>query len=207
MICFRKSFWQAGIILGACLLLSACQPAGRLSLLEPDARILAFGDSLTFGTGVIPNKSYPMILSALIGREVISAGVPGEVGAEGLKRLNSLLQRYQPDLVILCHGGNDILRRLRSKQTEQNLRTMIELVRANGAEVVLVAVPTFGLFPRAAGYYNDIEVDLNVPVEMDILADLEADNRKKSDQVHFNEAGYREMAEAIQRLLEREGAL
>jgi len=88
----------------------------------------------------------------LIGREVISAGVPSEASSEGLKRLKNILQTLQPDIVILCHGGNDTLHRLRAEQTPQNFR-------ANGAEVVLVAALTFGLFPRVAGYYNDIDAD------------------------------------------------
>lgn len=71
VLSFLRSFRQAGIIIGACLLLSACQPTGRLSLLETDALIVAFGDSLTFGTGVTADKSYPMVLSALIRRDAL----------------------------------------------------------------------------------------------------------------------------------------
>tara|TARA_R110002072_G_scaffold104099_1_gene228410 strand:+ start:33005 stop:33625 length:621 start_codon:yes stop_codon:yes gene_type:complete len=206
VICFRKSV-QAGIYLGACLFLSACQPAGRLAPLESDAVLLAFGDSLTFGTGVSPDKSYPAVLSNLIGRQVVAAGIPGEISTDGQKRLGGLLKRHQPDVLILCHGGNDILRRMDAKQTEDNLRAMVELARAADVEVVMLAVPAFGLFPKPAGYYDDLERDLNVPIEMDILADLEADRSMKSDQVHFNEAGYRRMAEAVKALLEKEGAL
>jgi acyl-CoA thioesterase-1 len=207
VIYFPRSIFKAGILLGACLLLSSCQPSGRLSPLESDAKILAFGDSLTYGTGVGRDQSYPMVLSELLSRTVISAGVPGEISADGLKRLSDLLQSSRPDLVVLCHGGNDILRRMKAAQTEKNLRLMIELVRRQGAEVVVVAVPAFGLFPKAASYYEAIEDDLNVPVEADILASLLSSASKKSDQVHLNAIGYREMAVAIEQLLRDEGAL
>lgn len=207
MTCFPRSISKAGILLGACLLLSACQPSGRLSPLASDATILAFGDSLTHGIGVEPDQSYPTVLSGLLNRTVISAGVPGEISADGLKRLSALLERARPDLVILCHGGNDILRRMSGAQTDKNLRAMIELARTRGAEVIVVAVPAFGLFPKAASYYSAIEDDLNVPVEMDILASLMSSNSKKSDQVHLNSIGYREMAVAIEQLLRDEGAL
>ena len=207
MTYFLRSILKAGILLGACLLLSSCQPSGRLTPLGSDATILAFGDSLTYGTGVDRDQSYPMVLSTLIGRRVTSAGVPGEISADGLKRLATLLDRSRPDLVILCHGGNDILRRMSAAQTGKNLRAMIDLVRIQGADVVVIAVPAFGLFPRAARYYEAIEDDLNVPIEADILASLLSNNSKKSDQVHLNSIGYREMAEAIHQLLREEGAL
>jgi len=204
---FPHSIFKAGILLGICLLLSSCQPSGRLSPLSSDATVLAFGDSLTYGTGVGRDQSYPMVLSGLIGRTVTSAGVPGEISADGLKRLPALLERSRPDLVILCHGGNDVLRRMSAAQTGKNLRAMIDLVRIQGADVVVIAVPAFGLFPRAARYYEAIEDELNVPIEADILASLLSNNSKKSDQVHLNSIGYREMAEAVEQLLRDEGAL
>ena len=207
MTYFPHSIFKAGILLGICLLLSSCQPSGRLSPLSSDATVLAFGDSLTYGTGVGRDQSYPMVLSGLIGRTVTSAGVPGEISADGLKRLPALLERSRPDLVILCHGGNDVLRRMSAAQTGKNLRAMIDLVRIQGADVVVIAVPAFGLFPRAARYYEAIEDELNVPIEADILASLLSNNSKKSDQVHLNSIGYREMAEAVEQLLRDEGAL
>ena len=169
--------------------------------------MLAFGDSLTFGYGVSREFSYPAVLSQQIQREVINAGISGEISADGLKRLSGLLERWQPELVIICHGGNDVLRRMDGRQTDANLRAMINLVRGSGAEVVLVAVPAFGLFPKAARYYSGIADDTDVPIEMDVLSELMADSSKKSDQVHLNQAGYRDMALAIERLLTTEGAI
>jgi acyl-CoA thioesterase-1 len=205
--CYRHNAFSAGALLAACLLLSACQPAGSLSPLSQQARVLAFGDSLTYGYGVGSDYAYPAVLSKLIDREVLNAGISGELSAEGLERLPGLLDRWRPELVIICHGGNDILRRMNSEQTERNLRKMISMARDRGIGVVVIAVPTFGLFPKAAAYYEGIAEDAQVPVEMDILAALVSDNSKKSDQVHFNQAGYREMAEAVLNLLSKEGAI
>ena len=63
------------------------------------------------GNGVAQINSYPAVFSQETGYKVINAGLPGEITAAGVLRLLGLLQRYNPDLVIICHGGNDILRR------------------------------------------------------------------------------------------------
>ena len=113
----------------ACLFafLVACsisQPS--LSPLAKDAVILAYGDSLTFGTGANSDtESYPAVLAQLTQRRVVNAGIPGEVSSEGLERLTSMLEQHQPDLVVLCHGGNDLIRRLDKRQLQNNLNQMI----------------------------------------------------------------------------------
>ena len=195
------------LLLLAAVFLVGCDRQPQLLQLPPDGVILAFGDSLTFGTGVTSEFSYPAVLANLSGRPVVRSGVPGEVSRAGLERLSNVLAEIKPNLVILCHGGKDILRRMNREATESNLRQMIQLVRASGAQVVLIAVPKLGLFPEAQPYYETIASELNVPVEFDILADLERDRAMKSDQIHFNRLGYQRMAEAVQALLIQAGAL
>ncbi|MBD3647302.1 MAG: arylesterase [Pseudomonadales bacterium] len=189
------------------LLLAGCARQPALSPLSPGDVILAFGDSLTWGTGVSASMSYPAVLEELTGLEVVRSGVPGELSRDGLKRLDTVLREVEPDLVILCHGGNDVLRRLNPAQTEANLKAMIRLVRDHGSEVAVLAVPKFGLFPEPWDYYERIQEEMQVPVEYDVLADLESDSAMKSDRVHFNSAGYRKMAEATRELLRDAGAL
>ena len=190
------------------MLLAACgDDPVPLPRLAPDAVILAFGDSLTHGTGARDEQSYPAVLAQRTGRQVINAGIPGEETARGLRRLPGVLDRYRPDLLILCHGGNDILRKRDPAVTEANLREMIRLARERNIPVVMIAVPKVGLFLSPADFYADIAADMQLPVEDDILADVLGDNRYKSDHVHPNASGYSRLAEAVQALLMEHGAL
>ncbi len=202
---------RAFAALAAAALAAGCGGKGpvppRLEPLPAGAVVLAFGDSLTAGTGAPPGQDYPARLARLTGLRVINAGVPGETSAAGLRRLPRLLEAHRPALVVLCHGGNDLLRRLPRDALEANLRRMVALARAAGAQVVLVGVPGPGLPPRTDPTYRRVAEALGVPADLETLARLEADTAMKSDPVHLNAAGYAALAKAVEDLLRRHGAL
>ena len=189
------------------VLAAGCSRGPTLSPLSDDAVIVAFGDSLTRGTGVDPRQSYPAVLGRLIHRRVINAGVPGEETAAGLARLPRVVAQYHPTLVVLCHGGNDMLRRHSIDRTRDNLAAMVRLLQGDGVQVVLIGVPKPGLFPETASIYRIVADDTEVPLVDDTLASLESDRRYKSDYVHLNAAGYRRLAESVRNLLADRGAL
>ena len=189
------------LLLVLSLSLSACSDGPEMQPITADATILAFGDSLTYGTGTSRDKAYPAVLETLINRKVINAGVPGEVTREGLQRLPQLLSRHQPDLLILCHGGNDILRKLDMHKARNNLQQMIDLARAQQIQVVLIGVPEFGLFLDPAPIYQQIAEENNLPIQLDALSNILSSSRLKSDHIHPNAMGYQQFAEYIAELL------
>ena len=200
--------WRGLLALFAACIVSGCGGGTpKLASLPADAVVLAFGDSLTFGTGASPESSYPAILEKLIGRKVWSAGVPGEVSANGLARLPSALDYYQPRLLILCHGGNDFLRQLGDAQAAENLRAMIRLAKQRGIDVALIAVPKPGLLPSPPGFYADIAKEFNLPYEDVALKSILRDNELKSDIAHPNAKGYAKLAAAIAALLKKSGSV
>lgn len=209
MITLRKSYTLILRVAAVIIYLSlgACTPEPRLPHLANDAVILAFGDSLTYGTGASSTESYPAVLETLTGRRVIKAGVPGEVTAEGLARLSDLLEREKPALLILCHGGNDLLRRFDQKQTRMNLEAMINQAQDRHIAVTLIAVPAPGIFLKPPALYEELAHKHKLPLEEEILETVLADGTLKSDYIHPNAAGYRLLAEAIHKLLKNSGAL
>lgn len=190
-------------------LLTACSGDDvQLTPLANNAVILAYGDSLTYGTGAnTETESYPAVLAQLTQREVVNAGVPGEVSSEGLARLSSMLEQHKPDLVVLCHGGNDLIRRQDKQQLKSNLSQMIELIHRQGAQVVMVAVPTLGLGLTVPDLYPEVAAQHQLAIEMDVLVDVESQTALKSDPIHPNAAGYRIMASKIHQLLQQTGAV
>jgi lysophospholipase L1-like esterase len=189
------------------LLLISCDSGAPLKPLSKNAVILAFGDSLTYGTGAAREQAYPAHLQALISRTIINAGIPGEVSLSGLKRLPGLLKRHRPELLILCHGGNDILRRYDLKQTRENLQQMIDIARENNTQILIIGVPQFGIFLSAAPFYKKLAETNQLPLENEVLSMVLKKSSLKSDQIHPNAAGYKVLAEHIQALLKSSGAI
>jgi len=186
---------------------TACSSQPKLPSLANDAIIVAFGDSLTFGTGSEPTESYPAVLEKMIGRRVVNAGIPGEVTGDGLLRLPEVLEREKPSLLLLCHGGNDELRRLNQPQAANNIREMIRLAQKRNVAVMLIAIPALGLSLSPPSMYREIARELSIPIEEEILSSILSNSSLKSDYIHPNAEGYRRLAESIAILLHKSGAI
>jgi lysophospholipase L1-like esterase len=179
----------------------------RLPPLAEDDAIVAFGDSLTYGTGSGNAQSYPAVLQSLVGHSIVNAGVPGETTAEGLKRLPAVLDQYAPRLLLLCLGGNDMLRQIPHQETADNLRAMVKLAHDRGTAVALIGVPAPRLFAGTPSFYADIATEFDLPYEGEIMDEVLKDPSLKSDPVHANGEGYRRVAEAVAKLLRQSGAI
>ena len=159
----------AAVVSGALLLVgcgSADKPAAspstsassdaepELPVVGNEVRIVALGDSLFAGYGLKPGESYPAQLeSALrakgVNARIVNAGVSGDTTAAGLQRMAFVLdsQPSPPQFVILCFGGNDMLRGLSPQQTRANLDAMLTELNKRGIPVLLMgmlAAPNLG---------------------------------------------------------------
>jgi acyl-CoA thioesterase-1 len=186
---------------------AACSDSPKLAPLAPDAVVLAFGDSLTYGTGASEAQSYPAQLEALIGRRVVRDGVPGEVSAQALARLPEALEAHRPQLLILCIGGNDFLRNLGKAQVEANVRRMIFLAQERGTGVLLIGTPEKGLLLTPPAFYADLAKEARIPYEGEVIGEILRNSELKSDPIHPNARGYRLIAERVAERLRKSGAL
>ncbi|MFT7414714.1 MAG: acyl-CoA thioesterase-1 [Methylophagaceae bacterium] len=205
----QRQLLRFSTVLWCCFFLISCSDSlPTLRPLASNAVIVAFGDSLTFGTGANSQaESYPAVLQQLTGRTVINAGIPGEISQQGLLRLPLILEQTKPDLVVLCHGGNDLIRKLGNDQLKNNLEKMIGLIQKSGAEVLLIAVPRFSINLAVPDLYTELATTYNLPIELTILAELERNSAMKSDTIHPNSVGYKLLAERIRRLIFTAGGL
>jgi len=201
------SAWRLALLWGVALAVAGCGDAPKLSRLGPDAVVLAFGDSITFGTGAAEAESYPAQLESLIGRKVVRAGVPGEVSAQALARLPAALEEHQPRLLVLCIGGNDFLRNLGKGQVAENVRRMISMAQARGADVLLIGTPEKGFTVTPPAFYADIAKESGIPYEGKVVGEILRSAELKSDPIHPNARGYRLIAERVAELLKKAGAV
>lgn len=192
----------AALVLGAC---GGSTP--KIAKLDRGAIVLAFGDSITFGTGAARQQSFPAILGRDTGLQVVNGGVPGEVSADGLARLPEAIEESQPKLLILCHGGNDFLLKMDEATAAANIRAMVELAKSRGIPVVLLATPKPGFPPSVPKFYAEIAAGTGIPFEGDVLKSVLLDSSLKSDLVHPNGKGYGVIAMKVAKLLKKSGAI
>jgi len=190
-------------------LVSACdKPTPVFEKLSSEAVILAFGDSLTYGSGTSKETNYPSILSKISSHKVVNAGISGEVTQAGVSRLPSLLDKHQPELLVLIHGGNDMIRKITPQQIANNLKQMINEAKQRNIKVVMFGVPKPSLFLLdSADIYSQVAEELNIPIDSKTLPKILSDNSLKSDSIHPNQKGYKILAESVFNLLINTGAL
>lgn len=196
------------IVLVLASLLVACSGGHRHEVLPPGATVLILGDSLSYGTGAARGQDYPSMLAASTGWNIINAGVPGDTTAGGLERLPELLELHAPQLLLIELGGNDFLRHIPVAETESNLRAIIAQAKNAGIVTLLIAIPTPSLLNATLSGLSDdplfqkIAEETETPLISDVLSDVLSEQALKSDTVHANAAGYRQVAEGMHTALQ-----
>lgn len=159
--------------------------------------VLVYGDSLSAGYGLANEDSgWVALLDEKLGasHQVLNASISGETSRGGLSRLPAVLDRMQPDVVILELGANDGLRGYPLSQLETNLNKMIDLIEQANAKVLLVGIhlpPNYGPAYTEPFFelFKTISEQRNVaylPFLLDAVA-LQA-NLMQGDGLHPNDA-------------------
>jgi acyl-CoA thioesterase I len=106
--------------------------------------ILAFGDSLTAGYQIPPDRSFPAQLQAALRAKgyhvrVLNSGVSGDTAADGFARLEWSLDE-KVDGAIVEFGANDALRGLDPKLTERSLSEILKNLKDRHIELLLAGM-------------------------------------------------------------------
>ncbi|CAN7296080.1 arylesterase [Acidovorax sp. LjRoot118] len=164
---YRRHFILSAGILG---LAGVCAPAAWAQAEASSApgapAILVLGDSLSAEYGLARGAGWVALLEKRlqeekIGRRVVNASVSGETTSGGRSRLAALLTQHKPSVVVIELGGNDALRGLPLKNTEENLSAMTDAAQKAGAKVLLVGMqvpPNYGTdyANRFAGLFTTV---------------------------------------------------
>jgi acyl-CoA thioesterase-1 len=162
--------------------------------------ILVFGDSLSAGYGLRPDEGWVPLLQKRLQAQgyvtpVVNASESGETSGGGVQRLPRALQLHNPSLVILELGANDGLRGLPVSETRANLEKMIGMVRAAGAQILLIGMrmpPNYGPRYTTDFYqmYTDIAQRNHVPLVPFLLESVALNPAlMQSDGMHPNARG------------------
>lgn len=204
----------ASFLLFLCLavFIAGCGGKPKVDALPAGSAVLAFGDSVTFGTGAAPGEDWPTRLAAISGWNITNAGIPGDTALAAKGRIGTALEQSRPALAIVEIGGNDFLRRRPEGQIKEDVRNILREVRRAGVPVVLVAVPRFSLIGAVTGLpdaelYEQLADEEKVPLVPKVFARILSDPGLKADQIHPNAEGYRQLAEGIADGLRQAGFL
>jgi acyl-CoA thioesterase-1 len=190
---YRLKFCIAIILLGLTLI----GPAQAQDPIKPT--LLVTGDSLSAEYGIARGTGWVALLSNRLKQEgssweIMNASISGETTSGGLTRLPKLLAQKKPKLVIIELGANDALRGLPLVETEKNIRTMVELSKKSGADVLLIGMripPNYGqeYTQQFAGLFVRIAKSQQVALLPFFLEGVAQRNELfQADRIHPNEA-------------------
>ncbi len=114
--------------------------------------ILIFGDSLSAAYGFDLERSWVSLLQKRLedhnpAYRVVNASISGETTRGGAARIESVIARHEPVIVLVELGGNDGLRGIDLETTRKNLAAIVETCLNAGAKVLLLAMelpPNYG---------------------------------------------------------------
>ena len=200
----KLKFWACACALAFCLGASAL----------PEKTIVFLGDSLTAGYGVRAEESYPALIaekirSAKLPYQVVNAGASGDTSADGLGRIDWLLQR-KIDILVIALGANDGLRGLSPLTLKTNLQGIIDKAKVKNPQTQIIIAgmqipPNMGI--DYAKEFQAVFAEVakkNGAFLIPFLLEKVGGHRElnQPDSIHPTAAGHKIMAETVWRSLE-----
>jgi len=160
---------------------------------------VAFGDSLTYGAQVPRDATYPNRLAEHYSVSIINSGINGNTTVDGLQRLEDDVLAYDPKVVFVGLGGNDMLRKQDPVQMGRNLKRIVTRIQSTGAVVVLLGLNGSIIYGSEwRDQWQEVAKETG-SIFIDDTLDGIIGNRKYllEDNIHPNSLGYEKITERI----------
>ncbi len=146
------------------LALSACTESEHIARAAtpgtPAVQLAVLGDSLAFGTGAgdtsggFAFRIYRALQATRPGSEITNVAIGGSTAADVMRLQTARLRERRFDMVIVCVGGNDVVRGIPSAQFARDYRHLLDAIRrrAPHAAIVAIGVPDVSISPLFADH-------------------------------------------------------
>lgn len=185
--------------------------ASLISLVSVSAMgksIAVLGDSISAAYGIEVGQGWVALVQDKLHEKKISysienESISGDTSAGGLARIDSVLARHKPSVLIIELGANDGLRGLSPAVLKNNLAEIIRRALKSGAKVLLLGMripPNYGKRYTDMFYnvYPQLSKELVVPYVPFILEDVAlAKELMQQDGLHPNEKAQAIIVEKI----------
>ncbi len=144
--------------------------------------IVVLGDSISAGYGIEVQRGWVALLQKKLTDQhspyvISNESISGDTSAGGLARLDQILTRHKPDILLLELGANDGMRGLSPQEMKRNLTEIVRRSEKIGAKVMLLAMripPNYGKRYIEMFYeiYPQLSAELKIPYVPFILEDV-----------------------------------
>jgi acyl-CoA thioesterase-1 len=144
--------------------------------------IVVLGDSISAEYGIEVGRGWVSLVQNKLeeknsGYVVHNESISGDTTAGGLARIDKVLARHKPQIVLLELGANDGLRGISPKVMKNNLAEIIRRAQQAGAKVLLLAMkipPNYGkrYVDMFYAVYRQLSAELDIPYIPFILEDV-----------------------------------
>lgn len=164
------------------------------------ANIVVVGDSISAAYGIDSAAGWVTLLQQKLAQQrqpyqIHNESISGDTTAGGLARIDRILAKHKPAIVLLELGANDGLRGLSPAEMKNNLMEMVNRCRQVGAKVLLLGMkipPNYGkrYIEMFYNIYPQLSAELQVPLVPFLLDEVALNpNLMQRDGLHPNAQG------------------
>ncbi|MEP5151819.1 arylesterase [Planktotalea sp.] len=178
--------------------------------------LVAFGDSLTQGYGLLPEDGFVPQMQAWLTEQgadvrLINAGVSGDTTAGGAARIAWTLTDDVQGIAVAL-GGNDLLRGLAPDQARQNMTAIVQTAKTKSLPVLLIGMSAPGNYgaeykAQFDAIYPDLSAEYEALLAPSFFLGFQTDDSDpdpahvqkwmQGDGIHPNAVGVKRIVEAL----------